>query len=57
MNKAFIIICIPAFITSFLYLSIGWGLRVSIPVTLGEIAVAVGGLVYLRRRKAPVNLQ
>lgn len=33
MNAAFYIIAIPAFITSFLYLSLGWGFRVSVPVT------------------------
>ena len=52
MNIAFYIIAIPAFITSFLYLSLGWGFRVSVPVTIVEMAVAIGGLIYMRRRKA-----
>ena len=52
MNIAFYIIAIPAFITSFLYLSLGWGFRVSVPVTILEMAAAIGGLIYMRRRKA-----
>jgi hypothetical protein len=52
MNVAFYIIAIPAFITSFLYLSLGWGFRVSIPVTAVELIAAIGGLIYMRRRKA-----
>jgi len=52
MNRAFIIIAVPAFITSFMYLTVGWGLLVSIPVTLAEIALSVGTVIYLRRRKA-----
>ena len=55
MNSAFIIVCVPAIITSFLYLSLGWGLRVSIPVTLIELAAAIGFIIYLRRRKVPAN--
>jgi len=51
MNVAFYIIAIPAFITSFLYLSLGWGFRVSIPVTAVELIAAIG-LIYMRRRKA-----
>ncbi len=52
MNRAFYIIAVPAFITSFLYLSIGWGLRVSVPVTAVELGAAIGGVIYMRRRKA-----
>jgi hypothetical protein len=52
MNIAFYIVAIPAFITSFLYLSLGWGFRVSIPVTAVELIAAIGGLIYMRRRKA-----
>ncbi|MFZ0036705.1 MAG: hypothetical protein WAK91_04750 [Candidatus Acidiferrales bacterium] len=52
MNAAFYIIAIPAFITSFLYLSLGWGFRVSVPVTALEMAAAIGGLIYMRRRKS-----
>jgi hypothetical protein len=52
MNRAFYIIGIPAFITSFLYLTIGWGFRVSVPVTILELGAAIGGIIYLRRRNA-----
>jgi hypothetical protein len=55
MNRAFYIIAVPAFITSFLYLSIGWGFRVSISVTAVELGAAIGGLIYLRRRKAAAS--
>ena len=55
MNRAFYIIGIPAFITSFLYLAVGWGLRVAIPMTLAELAAAIGAVIYLRRRKMAAN--
>ncbi len=49
MNRAFIIIGIPAFITSFLYLTFGWGLKISVPVTAAEIVLAIGWYAYLSR--------
>jgi len=49
MNKALIIIGIPAFITSFLYLTLGWGFKVSVPVTAVEILLAFGWYSYLSR--------
>ena len=60
MNKAFVIIGIPAFITSFLYLTFGWGLKVSVPVTIAELLGAIAWYAYLSRNdkrrqpKAPV---
>jgi membrane protein implicated in regulation of membrane protease activity len=53
MNKAFVIIGIPAFITSFLYLTFGWGLKVSIPVTALELVLGVGWYAYLSRNDKP----
>ncbi|MHB8540800.1 MAG: hypothetical protein ACYDCD_07655 [Candidatus Acidiferrales bacterium] len=50
MNRAFIIIAIPAFIVSFCWLYIGYGLAVAAPVILVELATAIGGIIYLRRR-------
>ncbi|MHB8413076.1 MAG: hypothetical protein ACYDDI_14170 [Candidatus Acidiferrales bacterium] len=50
MNRAFIIIAIPAFIVSFCWLYIGYGLAVAAPVILVELAAAIGGIIYLRRR-------
>lgn len=55
MNRAFYIIGIPAFITSFLYLAVGWGMRVAIPVTLAELAATIGAVIYLRRRKTAAD--
>ena len=52
MNKAFLIILVPAVIVSLAWLTVGWGTRVSVPV---GIAVLVAGLacaaVLLRRRR------
>ncbi len=53
MNRAFLIIGIPAFVVSFCWLAFGWGLRVAIPVILGELAIVTGAVIYLRRRKTP----
>jgi hypothetical protein len=50
VNRAFYIIAIPAFIVSFCWLYYGWGLQVAIPVIFVELAVAIGGVVYLRRK-------
>jgi hypothetical protein len=50
MNRAFYIIAVPAFIVSFCWLYYGWGLEVAIPVILVELAAAIGGVVYLRRK-------
>lgn len=56
MNRAFYIIAVPAFIVSFCWLYFGWGLRVAVPVIIGELAAAIGGVIYLRR-KARVTQQ
>lgn len=50
MNRAFLIIAIPAFIVSFVWLYVGYGLAVAVPVIVGELAAAIGGVIYLRRR-------
>ncbi|MGH9732262.1 MAG: hypothetical protein ACRD4A_11210 [Candidatus Acidiferrales bacterium] len=50
MNRAFLIIAIPAFIVSFVWLYVGYGLTVAVPVIVGELAAAIGGVIYLRRR-------
>ena len=54
MNRAFIMIAIPAFVVSFVWLYVGYGLAVAAPVIAVELAGAIGGIVYLRRRKAHV---
>ncbi len=50
MNRAFLIIAIPAFIVSFVWLWVGYGLAVAVPVIVGELAVAIAAVIYLRRR-------
>ncbi|HKF53513.1 MAG TPA: hypothetical protein VKB26_14450 [Candidatus Acidoferrales bacterium] len=50
MNRAFYIIAAPAFIVSFLWMYYAWGLKVAIPVVGGELAAAIGGVIYLRRK-------
>ncbi|HKW90120.1 MAG TPA: hypothetical protein VJN21_15320 [Candidatus Acidoferrales bacterium] len=50
MNRAFLIIAIPAFIVSFAWLAFGYGWRVALAVVVLELAAAIGGVVYLRRR-------
>lgn len=52
MNRAFIIIAIPAFIVSFCWLYVGYGLAVAAPVIVVELAAAIAGIIYLRRRAA-----
>ena len=55
MNKAFLIILIPAVVVSLAWLTVGWGMRVSVPV---GIAILLAGLVSAaillrRRRRSP----
>jgi hypothetical protein len=51
MNKAFLVIWIPAFATAFYWLYEGYNLRAAILGTIAMIAVAVGLIFYLRRRE------
>ena len=55
MNRAFLIIGIPAFVVSFCWLAFGWGLRVAIAVIVAELGVVTAGVIYLRRRKNPAG--
>jgi len=50
MNRAFLIIAIPAFIVSFAWLAFGYGWKIALVVVLLELAAAIGGVIYLRRR-------
>ncbi|HLW83177.1 MAG TPA: hypothetical protein VKS20_14150 [Candidatus Acidoferrales bacterium] len=56
MNKAFYIIAIPAFIVSFCWLYYGWGLTAAVVTIVLELAAAIGGVVYLRRKAARARL-
>lgn len=51
MNRAFLIIGIPAFVTSFCWLWFGWGLRRAVIVTGIELVVVVAGVICLVRRQ------
>jgi hypothetical protein len=52
VNKAFYIIAIPAFIVSFFWLYYDWGLTAAAVTIAFELAAAIGGVIYLRRRAA-----
>lgn len=51
MNKAFLIIGIPAFVVSFFWLAFGWGVRVALIVIGTELIAVAGGVLYIRRRE------
>lgn len=51
MNKAFLIIGIPAFVVSFFWLTFGWGLRVALIVIGTELIAVAGGVLYIRHRE------
>lgn len=51
MNRAYLLIGIPAVLTSFLWLAFGWGWRLAAVVTGAELAVAFLGVIYLIRRQ------
>lgn len=53
MNRALYIIAVPAFLVSFLWMYYAWGLRVAVPVVGCELAAAVGGVIYLKRKVRP----
>ena len=50
MNKAFLVIWIPAIATSFYWLYEGYSLRAAILGTIAELAIAGGVILFLRRR-------
>jgi len=51
MNKAFLVIWIPAFATSFYWLYEGYNLGAAILGTIAMVGVAIGVIVLLRRRE------
>ena len=52
MNKAFLVVFIPAIITSFLWLAFGWGWRLAATVTGAEVVVGIAAVLYLLRRQS-----
>ncbi|MGA8144880.1 MAG: hypothetical protein WB987_13410 [Candidatus Acidiferrales bacterium] len=51
MNRAFYIIAVPAFVTSFCWIWFGWGWRLAAIVTGVELVVAIAAVVWLARRQ------
>ena len=50
MNRAFLIIAIPAFLVSIFWLTLGWGWHMAVIGGCVEIAVGVGVVIYIARR-------
>ena len=50
MNRAFLIIAIPAFLVSIFWLTLGWGWHTAAIGGCLEIAIGVGVVVYAARR-------
>jgi membrane protein implicated in regulation of membrane protease activity len=50
MNRALLVIAIPAFLVSIFWLTIGWGWRTALVAACLELAVAIGAAVYMKRR-------
>ncbi|HXW55085.1 MAG TPA: hypothetical protein VEJ67_04990 [Candidatus Cybelea sp.] len=51
MNRAFLVVGIPAVITSFCWLAFGWGWRVALTVTAAEMIAIAAFAVYISRRQ------
>jgi membrane protein implicated in regulation of membrane protease activity len=51
MNRAYLIVGIPAFITSFCWLAFGWGWRLAVIVTSIELIVVLAAVMYFLRRQ------
>jgi hypothetical protein len=50
MNRAFLIIAIPAFLVSIFWLTLGWGWHTAVIGGCLEIVVGVGVVIYAARR-------
>lgn len=55
MNRSFLIVGIPAVLTSFGWLAFTWGLRLAAGVTAIEIVLIVGFVVFVLRRQYRKN--
>jgi membrane protein implicated in regulation of membrane protease activity len=51
MNRAYLIVGIPAVITSFCWLAFGWGWRLAVSVTATEIVAITAFVIYILRRQ------
>jgi hypothetical protein len=53
MNRALLLIAIPAFLVSIFWLTIGWGWRAALAGGCLELAVAIGAVKYMSKAKRP----
>jgi membrane protein implicated in regulation of membrane protease activity len=51
MNRAFLIVGVPAMATSFFWLVYGWGWQRAMVVTGFELAAIVAAVIYLLQRQ------
>ena len=51
MNRAFYIIVIPAIVTTFGWVTFGWGWRWGAIVTGAEVILVTGAVIFLVRRE------
>ena len=50
MNRAFLVIAIPALAVALFWITFGWGWRVSLPAGIAIIILATAGFLIWRRR-------
>ena len=50
MNRAYLVILIPAVVVAFFWTSFIWGLRAAMCALAVELAVIVAAAVYIKRR-------
>jgi uncharacterized membrane protein YraQ (UPF0718 family) len=51
MNRAFYIIVVPAIVTTFGWVTFGWGWRLAAIVTGAETVLVIGIVIFLVRRQ------
>ncbi|HEY2109332.1 MAG TPA: hypothetical protein VGH17_05480 [Candidatus Acidoferrales bacterium] len=51
MNRAFYIIVVPAIVTTFGWVTFGWGWRLAAAITGAEIVLVVAAVIFLVRRQ------
>jgi len=51
MNRAFYIIVVPAIVTTFGWVTFGWGWRLAAIITAAEIVLVIATVILLARRQ------
>jgi hypothetical protein len=51
LNRAFYIIVVPAIVTTFGWVTFGWGWRLAAVITAAEVALVVATVIFLARRQ------